>query len=306
MGAENGARPRVRLREAALVLAAGLLSALVYTYPLILHFGEAIPYACAVSPERRVQGLVPGDPLQFLYFLSVTDDMVHGRAPWFQDPYEFSAPEPSRRRSFFFLPFSLLFALAAPFGLAAAYNLLVVLSFPATALAGHLLARSLGAGPLAAGVAAAALTLLPYRVANVAGGHPTGIAFFLLPLGLYLMESAWQTASRRAALGAGLCFVCLAVNEPHFLYFYTFLVPLWLAFAVWRLEPSRGVRAGAGVWRWLGLAALGPAVAAAVGTARHRGVTWTTTELVLLYAVAVAVLAVLWRFTVELRARMDR
>src|SRR5439155_1433867 len=174
-------------------------SALVYTYPLILHFGEAIPYACAVSPERRVQGLVPGDPLQFLYFLSVTDDMVHGRAPWFQDPYEFSAPEPSRRRSFFFLPFSLLFALAAPFGLAAAYNLLVVLSFPATALAGHLLARSLGAGPLAAGVAAAALTLLPYRVANVAGGHPTGIAFFLLPLGLYLMESAWQTASRRAA-----------------------------------------------------------------------------------------------------------
>ena len=37
------------------------LAAIVYTYPLVIHFGEAIPYGLGVSPERRVQGLVPGD-----------------------------------------------------------------------------------------------------------------------------------------------------------------------------------------------------------------------------------------------------
>jgi hypothetical protein len=102
----DGSRPRVHRTEAALVVLSGLLAAVVYTYPLVHHFTVAIPYACGVTPERRVQSLVPGDPLQFFYFLCVTDDMVHGRAPWFQDPYEFSAPDPPTRRSFFFLPFS--------------------------------------------------------------------------------------------------------------------------------------------------------------------------------------------------------
>src|SRR5881628_3604500 len=71
---EEGARPRVRPTHAAFVLVASGLAAIVYTYPLVIHFGEAIPYGLGVSPERRVQGLVPGDQLQFLYFLSVTDD----------------------------------------------------------------------------------------------------------------------------------------------------------------------------------------------------------------------------------------
>src|SRR4029079_10916276 len=153
----DGSRPRVHRTEAALVVLSGLLAAVVYTYPLILHFTVAIPYACGVTPERRVQGLVPGDPLQFFYFLSVTDDMVHGRAPWFQDPYEFSAPAPSTRRRFFFLPFSLLFAAAAPLGRPAAYNLLVFLSFPATALAAYLVALRFGADRIGAAIAAAAL-----------------------------------------------------------------------------------------------------------------------------------------------------
>jgi hypothetical protein len=64
-----------------------------------LHFTAAIPYACGVTPEQRTQSLVPGDPLQLFCFLSVTDDMVHGRVPWFQDAYEFSAPEPSAQRT---------------------------------------------------------------------------------------------------------------------------------------------------------------------------------------------------------------
>jgi len=293
----------VRLREAALVVGAALLASLIYTYPLLLHFGEAIPYGVAASTERRVQGLVAGDHLQFFYFLSLTDDMVHRRVRWFTDPFEFCAPHGSARRSFFFLPFSLLFALAAPLGRPAAYNLLVLLSFPATALAVHLLARRLGATPSGAAIAATALTLLPYRLANVAGGHPTGLAFFLLPLALYCIETAWQRSSRRSAAGAGLCFVCLALNEPHFLYFFIFLLPAWLGFAVWRLEPARRFAAGARAWLWLGVAAIGPTIAAAAGSARHRSTLWSGADLALLYALMLAIIAVAWRFSAGLRAR---
>jgi len=295
----------MRLREAVLVVIGGLLAGVVYTFPLAGHFREAIPYGYAVPAERRVQGLVPGDQLQFLYFLSLTADMAAGRIPWFHDPYEFAAPDPSPRRSFFFLPFSLLFAAAAPLGQATAYNLLVLLSFPATALSTYALARRLSASPAAAAIAATALTLLPYRLANLAGGHPTGLAFFLLPLALYGVETAWQRASTRPAWGAGLCFAILAVNEPHFLYFCAFLAPAWLAFAIWRLEPARRAPRRARIWLWLGLAAIGPTVAAAVGTARHRDVAWSAGDVGLLYAVMLAIIAAAWRFSAELRARGD-
>jgi hypothetical protein len=302
---ESGTQPRVRLREAVLVVVGALLAAFVYTFPLVRHFREAIPYAYAVAPERRVQDLVPGDHLQFLYFLSVTADMVSGRSPWFEDPYEFAAPDPSPRKSFFFLPFSLVFAAMAPLGQATAYNVLVVLSFPATALATYWLARSIGATPPAAAIAGGALTLLPYRLANVAGGHPTGLAFFLVPLALYSVETAWQRARAGPAWGGALCFAILAVNEPHLLYFCAFLLPAWVAFAIWRLEPSRHPRATAAVWLWLGIAAAGPTIATAIGTARHHEVTWTVTDLALLYGALLAMIAVAWRFTAELRVRAE-
>ena len=296
----EGSRPRVHRAEAALVSAAGLLLAVVYTYPLVRHFTSAIPYACGVTPERRIQGLVPGDPLQFLYFLSLTDDMVRGRIPWFRDPYQFSVPEPSTTRSFFFLPFSLLFAAVAPFGRATAYNILVLLSFPATALAGYLLALRLGAARAGAAVSAATLTLLPYRLANVAGGHPTGIAFFLLPLAYYFLEVAWQERRTGAGVAAGMCSACLAVNEPHFFYFFALLLPPWVLFAAWRLEPTRAVSWSAGLLAWLALAALGPAAAAAAYAVRH-GADWAMALGSSLLTAGLVVTA--WRVTSEIRAR---
>jgi hypothetical protein len=296
----DGPRPRVHRVEAALVTAAALLLAVVYTYPLVRHFTSAIPYACGVSPERRIQSLVPGDPLQFLYFLSLTDDMVHGRVPWFRDPYQFSIPEPSTPRSFFFLPFSLLFAAVAPFGRATAYNVLVLLSFPATALAAYLLALRLGATRAGAAVSATTLTLLPYRIANVAGGHPTGIAFFLLPLAYYFLEVGWQERRKGAGLLAGICAACLAVNEPHFFYFFVLLLPLWVLFAAWRLEPTRAVSWSASLLAWLTLAAFGPAAAAAAYAVRHGadGASALGSSLLAGGAVVAA-----WRITSEIRAR---
>jgi hypothetical protein len=289
--------------QAALVVAVGLGLGLVYTAPLVWHFREGLPYAYAVSPERRFQALVPGDQLQYYYFLSLTDDMVHGRVPWFQDAYQFSAPHASARWNFFFLPFSLLFAAAAPLGRITAYNLLLLLSFPATALSTFLLARRLGADALGSGVAAAALTLLPYRVASLAGGHPTGVAFFLLPLTVYFLEASWQNGRRAHATAAGLCLLCLAVNEPHFLYFLVFLLPLWLLFALWRLEPERSSKGFIVAGAWLAVATLGPTIAVALRSARRGGAVWSPADLLMLFVVLWSLLALTWRVTAEVRAR---
>ena len=160
----SGKAPQLGGARSAIVVVwlLGCIAALLYTYPLVWHVGEGIPYGAGVTREREVVGLVPGDHLQFYYFLSITDDMVRGRVPLFRDPYEFSVPEPNPRLTFFFLPFSLLFAAVAPLGGTLAYNLLVWLSFPATALSVFLLGRRLGLDVLAAILAAAGVTLLPY------------------------------------------------------------------------------------------------------------------------------------------------
>ena len=292
---------RVRPSFGALVFAGGFLLALVYTYPLARHFREAVPYAYGADPAQGVQGLVPSDQLQFYYFFALADDMVRGRIPWFQNAYEFNAPDPSPVRSFFFLPFSLLFAALTPLGRTTAHNLLLFLSFPATALATFLLARRLGIETWGSLVAAGALTVLPYRVANIAGGHPTGLAFFLLPAALYFIETSWQTSSRRSAAAGGLCLATLGLNEPHFFFFFCiFLLPIWAFSAVWRLES---VERPSGAWiAWLAAAALGPTVMVAVRLSR-AGESFTPLTLLLLFSLMLTVLVAVWRGTAEVRAR---
>ncbi|MGH7897317.1 MAG: hypothetical protein ACREQQ_05145, partial [Candidatus Binatia bacterium] len=267
---------------AAIVVFATLAS-VVYTFPVVRHLTTAIPYTFGVPADWSLENLVPGDHLQFYYALSLTAEMARGEAPWFQDPYQFSAPEPPKRSSFFFLPFSLLFAaMAAPLGGPAAYNLLLLSSFPATALSVFLLARRLGLDWGGAAVSATAVTLLPYRIASLAAGHPIGLSFFLLPLALYFLERAWQDASRAAAAAGGFTLVVLAVNEPHLLYFFAFLLPLWLVFAAWRIEPRRRAADLSPSLVPLALAAAGPAIVWAFQEAR-QGAVWRVDSGLLLW-----------------------
>jgi hypothetical protein len=299
-----GRAPAVRLRPAALVALGGLIVGLVFTYPLVRHVREAVPYTYGADPRTAVQGLVPSDQLQLYYFLSLTDDMLHGRVPWFEDAYEFSAPRPASQKSFFFLPFSFLFAAIAPLGRVLALNVPLLASFPATAVAGFLLARRVGLAAPAAAVVAAVLAASPYRVANVAGGHPAGFAFFLVPLALHLVEAARQTGRRGLAFGAGLALLCLALNEPHFFYFFAWLLPLWAGAALLRVEDARTVAAGdaARSLVWLSLAALGP-TAFLVFRETPESEPWTAAAVSLQFAVALALLVGAWRVTAEVRAR---
>ncbi len=279
-----------------------LAAAFAVTFPLVLHLREAIPYGAGIGPERRFQDLVPGDPLQFYYYLSLVPRMIAGELPWFRDSLQFAAPEPNPRLSFFFLPFSLVFALISPLGNTVAYNALVFASFPAIALATFALARRLGLETAGAAFAAAALTLLPYRVATLAHGHPAGFVLFLVPGIFAALERAWWRESPRAAAVAAAFALFLAWNEPHFLYFLGFLLPMWLLMAAFRLGEWRERPPLVPALPRLAIAGLGPAFAYGAYVAR-RETTLSSVDALLIWLVMSATLAVVWRVTVEARAR---
>ncbi len=291
----------------AIVTLVATLAALVYTYPLVLHWREAIPFRVAASPGDPVADLISGDHLQLHYYMALLRDMWNGRVPWLSDPYQFSAPEPIPRLNLWlFLPLSAIFALASPLGDAAGYNLAFWFSYVATALAVFGLARRLGIGGLAAGASAAIGTLLPYRVVHAVAGHPAGALFFLMPLLFYCLERAWQDRSRASAAAAGLVVALIAANEPHYAYFLAFLLPAWLLSVLWRASapaPSPTAREAARSAAILLVSAAGPAVYYAVYSARHWRLPWTPEAFVLLLAVTWILTWGCWRVTAELRGR---
>ena len=295
-------RSRVSYRASALVIVFGALAGIIYTYPLARHFTTAIPYGYAVPTPIGMPGLIPGDQLQFYYFLAITEDMVSGRVKPFTDPYEFSAPRPNPKPSFFFVPFSFLFVLLSPLGGATAYNLLVWLSFPATALAVFLLANRFGLRGPPMAIAVGALTVFPARIAGMAAGHPSGFVLFLVPLTFYFLERAWEERSAGAAAAAGVSLISLLVNEPHFAYFFGGLMPLWLILRFCRDSESSAsdLRAAIAI---LGIAASGPAMALAAYCLRHNAELWNWIGLPAVFALLWLALTLVWRLTGEIRAR---
>ena len=110
------------------------------------------------------------------------------------------------------------------FGLHAAYNLLVLLSFPAAGLAAYGLARQLTGDPLAALVAGVGFALLPARLEPLFGGHPAGFALALVPAVLWGLDVALTRRRAAGGVGGGLAFLALAMLEPQYTYLTVGLV----------------------------------------------------------------------------------
>jgi len=251
------------------VVTFGLL-AVLYSFPLVTHLDDALPFA-AVPPEgREVAWRVQGDYLQFYYYLWLVRERLIAGASLLRDPYQFAVGAARPNLPNTFLPFALPFVALSPVGSRLAYNLLVLLSFPAAGLATALLASRYGIGRGGALVGAAVFACLPYRVGALLGGHPAGLAYFLVPLSLWGLEGALAgSLAGGASCAAGL--VSLAIVEPHFFYFAALGLPLYglarLGLSGWRRDL---LRPGAG-W-WLGaLGVAGAMAAGALGVLARRG-----------------------------------
>ena len=132
------------MRWAALTVAAvSLGAALVVSRPLPAQISQGLPVGARQLTELAVLTRVSADTLQLYYQLWLVRDGLLGPTPLFTDPYQFRVNGPRWNLPQAFLPLSVPFTALSVIGGHAAYNLLVLLSFPAAGLAAYGLARRL-------------------------------------------------------------------------------------------------------------------------------------------------------------------
>lgn len=213
------------------LLFAGL--ALVATWPLPADVTEAVPFSHTTAGGVGRVALFPGDTLDTLYKLWMVGEQVTGRVPLMTDPYQFQGKgitPPFVPQDF---PFALLFVALSPLGIAAAYNLCLWATFVLTGLSTRWWLRVEGAGETGALLGAAIFTLLPFRLAQLKGGHFNAFVVFLLPLaagGAAMLARGNRPVRGGMILGGSL--LLMAMMEFHLFYYAALvlavLVPLRL------------------------------------------------------------------------------
>jgi hypothetical protein len=215
---------------------------LIYTYPLILHFNQGMPYTHSPAEGYEVVPLVQGDHLQLYYKFWLFKDSVLGKTPLFSDPYHFNITEKKEFEfATQFLPLSFFFLLLSIFGDNFAYNSLVVLSFTFAGLAMYLLVKFYTKDKFSAFLGGLIFTLAPFRLAQLLGGHPNGFLFFLIPLTIYFFELSLSRKSIKYALFFGISLFSLALLESHLIYHtFLFLIPLAFLRTFFLINKGRG------------------------------------------------------------------
>jgi hypothetical protein len=202
------------LTVAALCLAA----ALIVSRPLPAEMTRGLPVGARQLTELAVLTRIPADTLQLYYQLWLVRDGLLGPTPLFTDPYQFRMNGPRWNLPQTFLPLAVPFTVFSILGGHAAYNLLVLLSFPAAGLAAYGLARRLTGDPPAAVVAGIGFALLPARLGPLFGGHPAGFAMALVPATLWGLDVALRDGRGGGAAGGGAALIALAMLEPQYTY----------------------------------------------------------------------------------------
>ncbi len=228
---------------ARVVLLLAVLTVL-WTFPLVLHLGGAIPYTVLPRHGLEVIPLYPGDHLQFYYRLWLADEALKAGHPFTMDTYEFNDYMGRDIASGHFFPLSLAFSLLTVFGHAAAYNLVFILTTFASGLFTFLLLRSYGAGWWGGLAGALAAAFFPYRLGQAAGGHPNGFVFFTVPLLLWTLEEYFRRGRARLAWLAGLVFFLQMMVELHAAFYTFILMAAYIPFR-WASPTGRWWSAGA-------------------------------------------------------------
>src|SRR5262249_53510090 len=150
----------------------------VYTAPLAGHLSSSLPYLYVQATPGRLNAPLNSDTIQLYYcFWLFKDSLLHLRSP-LQDWYEFVAGGARYQINMWGFPLVLPYVpLALLFGDIAAYNLIVLLTFPLSALPMHALGRTLTNSRLAAVLAATLWACNPWRVAKLLVGHLFGFLF---------------------------------------------------------------------------------------------------------------------------------
>jgi hypothetical protein len=262
----------------AIFCAGLLLLAVVFSYPLVFHLKNGMPYSFMPVPGFEIQHQQPGDYLQLLYKFWLFENALSGHIPFFTNYYEFSTPLTPPLFSQQGLPLSLIFALFMPFGNIFAYNALILLSFVASGAAIALLLYEFTGSAAAAMLCGFIYSCVPYRLGHLYGGHMGGIVFFLIPLMLYCFEKAWWKSisggDRSTAFAGGkgvfkwgfacaACALCAVLMDFYMSFFMVALLAVYFIFKTAELTAREGISAAARAARSMFLGLLLPAAVTA-------------------------------------------
>lgn len=219
-------------------LIGALLLYAAFLWPLPAHYTTAIPHSSRTAGPQ-VETLVQGDHLQLLYHFQLAGSMVQGKIAPFTNPFEFNLGTDPRLVDPFYVPFSLVFAVAEPLaGDAVAWNLAQLASVLTGAWLLFLLARRWSGGNESiAAVASLAALCLPYRWEVLAGGSPTGFGMAWVP-GIALgVDMVVRDGRARGGLLAGIMLLFCYTTDLHCFLFGILSLPLWYVIS-WLARPE--------------------------------------------------------------------
>ncbi|MBN1556620.1 MAG: hypothetical protein JW951_00580, partial [Lentisphaerae bacterium] len=255
-------------RRVVIALLVTLFVWLVFTWPLPRFVATGIPSSDRNVEKYHRREMISGDHLQLLYHFWLAADMLRGETPVFYNLYEFNTgndaeryrPEP------YYMPFSLLYAAAAPlggqaFGWNAAGWVALFLTFWLTWLLVRRYVRREGPALLGAVLG----FMLPYRWITLLTGSPTGFGMALVPALFLGLDRAVRDGKPGGGLLAGVALLCAYGSDLHTFYFAALAAPGWCVLA-W-LAGRRDAAAGDEAMPCCGRLAAALAPAAAGGAA---------------------------------------
>lgn len=213
-----------------------LALAIISTYPLILHFDTAIPYAPFGGPKAWNRS---GDQVQLMYWFWLVKENFLGAIPFDSNPFEFNMPVPHPTSGLNTIPLAFFYMLFSPLGDVAAYNCTIFSSYILAGLFMYLLVREYCGSRTGALLAAIIFTFAPSRINGFTAGHGYGFLFFCYPFILYFLEKGIRSKKVRYGIVSALGLIFLSMLEPHLIYYICVFLGIYIPVRVLTLLPLR-------------------------------------------------------------------
>lgn len=238
------------------ILLALLLTLLVWlplSWPLpsLLHDSLPVGVSKRDNPRYNIVHMMPGDHLQFLYYMWIYSDYLTGGTPFFYNLYEFNTGNDAERYrpGSYYMPYSIAFALFYQFGNQAfAWNAVSLLALWVACLFTWLLARRYTRSEGIAAVGALLALLFPYQWIQLFGGSPAGFGMSFVPMLLYGLDRAVRDGRMRGGWLAGFAVLFASATDTHAFFFSSLMIPCWCLVAftqrdgfAWR-KPAEWLR----------------------------------------------------------------
>ncbi len=211
-----------------------LVLAIISTYPLILHFDTAIPYAPFGGARAWNRS---GDQVQLMYWFWLVKENFLGAIPFDSNPFEFNMPVPHPTSGLNTIPLAFFYMLFSPLGDVAAYNCTIFSSYVLAGLFMYLLVREYCGSRTGALLAALIFTFAPSRINGFTAGHGYGFLFFCYPFILYFLEKGIRSKKIRYGIVSSIGLIFLSMLEPHLIYYICVFLGLYIPFRVLILFP---------------------------------------------------------------------